>query len=65
MKIPPEDEYVEMRFEYNEFLQRASKSTLIRIINTLTDRADQQNYPLTISDRELNEIIGENNEQDM
>lgn len=52
-----EDEYVEKRFEWNQFLASLTKPQLIRLINGLQDQADYEDFPLTISDEELDEIL--------
>lgn len=58
------DDYVERRFYYNEQMKNMSTLSLIRIINRLVDRLDEETITLQISDQELEEIYNMVKEQE-
>lgn len=52
-----QDDYVERRWEYNEWLMTLTKPQLIGVMNRMIDLADHEKFPLIPEEEELQEII--------
>ncbi|WP_043825976.1 hypothetical protein [Rhodococcus opacus] len=55
--LSDQDDYVERRWEYNEWLMTLTKPQLINVINRMIDLADHEKFPLIPEENELQEII--------